>query len=92
VTRPAGHLFEGMTPEIDYPCRWPYKVIGRDEQLMRRAVAAVVGSLEHSLELSNVSRAGRYRSLLLTVAVASDEERRRIGQALHAHCDVHMVF
>jgi len=78
--------------ELAYPCRWSFKVIGEDEYRMRLAVAAVVGAVDYDLSLSNTSRTGRWRSLLLTLTVTSDEERHAIGERLHRHDDVRMVL
>jgi len=79
-------------PEIDYPCRWAYKVVGDDEQRVRAAVRRVVGDADHTLELSNKSRTGKYISLALEVLVRDEEQRRRIGQSLHEHDDVRIVL
>ena len=29
--------------EIEYPCSWNFKIIGREEEHMRRAIAEIVG-------------------------------------------------
>ncbi len=79
-------------PEIDYPCRWSYKVVGESEDRLRVAVGGVVGKTDHTLELSNTSRTGKYVSLALDVLVRDEEQRRGIGQALHEHEDVRLVL
>ena len=60
---------EGRGPEIEYPCRWEYKTIGRSEVLMRQAVGRIMAAeeLEFSLELSNTSRTGKYCSLAIVL-------------------------
>lgn len=83
---------EADHPEIDYPCRWAYKVVGTSEDRIRAAVRGVVGKTDHTLEVSNHSRTGKYVSLALEVLVADDQQRVRIGQALHEHDDVRFVL
>ena len=38
-------------PEITYPVRWTYKVIGSDEARLRTAIGAIVGEVEHKQSL-----------------------------------------
>lgn len=68
--------------DLEYPCRWPYTVIGEDEFHMRVAVGEVCGDLEHTMELSNRSRTGRYCSLKVEVIVHSDEQRTGLFHTL----------
>ena len=49
--------------EIEYPCLWNFKIIGREEKYMRRAIAEIVGDGDYTLTFSNQSRHGKYRSL-----------------------------
>jgi len=74
--------FEDARLDLDYPCRWPYTIIGEDEYHMRVAVGEVVGELDHSLELSNRSATGRYCSLKVEVVVRNDEERTGLFHSL----------
>jgi uncharacterized protein len=86
--------FDGLRPEIEYPCRWEYKTIGRSEELMRRAVVQImaVEELQYSVELSNSSRSGKYCSLVVGVTVGSEDHRNRIFAALSAHGDIMIVM
>ena len=78
--------------EIVYPCRWPYTVIGRDETLVRAAIAEIVITLEHTVDLSRTSRTGKYCSLLLVVTVDSETQRNTIFATLRGHRDITMVM
>jgi uncharacterized protein len=80
--------------EIEYPCRWEYKTIGRSEDQMRGAVGAIMAGeeLEYSLALSNTSRQGKYCSLQIAVTVADEDQRNRIFAALSAHGDILIVL
>ncbi len=84
--------FENEKLSIVYPCAWQYKVIGRDQFLMRAAIGEILADLEYALELSNTSRTGKYCSLLLTLVVASEEHRNAIFAALTNHRDVTIVL
>ena len=77
---------------MSYPCVWTYKVFGRDEETMRRAIAVVVGKLAHHVEASNRSRTGKYVSLGVDVTVQTNEERLAIFRALHHHAEIMYVL
>ena len=79
-------------PEIEYPCRWRYKVVGADEQAIRTVIAAIVLERDHTVELARSSRTGKYVSLAVDVLVNSHEERRGIANDLGAHPAVRFVL
>ena len=72
-------------PEIDYPARWGYRLIGPDTDALRAAVAEVVGERDHELRPSNTSAGGKYHSFALELVV--DDEAQRLGffEAFRAH-------
>lgn len=72
-------------PEIDYPCRWEYRVIGDDEQVLRLAVLSVVSGLEHAITPGNLSRTGRYVSLSVFVRVLDERQRLELFDRLAGH-------
>ena len=76
---------EGQELELEFPCRWTYGVVGREEEVLRAAVAEVVGELEHSVRLSRRSSGGKYLSLEVEIVVPSDEVRLDIFRKLHEH-------
>lgn len=78
-------------PEIDYPCGWSYKLIGREEAALRAAVDTVVQG-DYSLVHSRESTGGKYLSLELSLTVSTEEERCEIGRRLHEHEAVIYVF
>ena len=78
--------------ELAYPCRWSFKIIGEDEFQLRTLVNEVLPDRPFTLTLSNTSREGRYRSLLLVLTVESEEDRRAIGLALQQSEHVRLVF
>ena len=74
--------FEGIEPEIEYPCTWSYKLIGPDEAKLRTHVTSVVGERAHFVEVSNRSSQGSYISLRLEIGVEDEEDRRALFAAL----------
>ena len=65
----------GKKAKIDYPCQWQYKLIGRFEELIRDDVKKILKNKEHTLEVSNKSKKGKFISLNLFVKVHNEEER-----------------
>ena len=49
---------ENCKPRIDYPCRWVYKLIGRDMALLRNAVEEVLLGRSCSAVPSRSSKGG----------------------------------
>lgn len=78
--------------ELEYPCRWLYKVIGWSEEAVRGAVLEVVNIDGVTIERSNLSSGGTYVSINVEVTVESDEQRTGFYEALRAHDDVRMVL
>jgi len=71
-------------PEITYPCRWQYRLIGRFAELMEAEAKAIVDELErpHTLSEGNKSRTGKFVSMELSVEVRHEEERLLIYDRL----------
>lgn len=71
---------------FDFPCRFPIKVMGRSEPTFRPQVAEIVR--RHAPELrdddirANLSRAGRFESLTLTITATDRKQLDRIYQDL----------
>jgi len=83
---------ENGQPRLEYPRGWDYRVIGADEDAMRKAIGEVMGARPHLVEDGNVSRAGRWRSLNVTVEVQTEEERDALHVQLRDHVAVRMVI
>lgn len=83
---------ENKKPQIDYPCKWPYKIIGDSIEKMISAVEEVVADLEYDLTPSNISRKGKYFSLNITVVVSSETMRDLIFQNLNKHPAIKYVM
>ena len=79
-------------PQITYPCRWPFKVIGRQKEELFKAVSTIVADSDHTLTHSKESRSGKYHSLNLEIFVESEESRNYFFNELRTHSAVTMVF
>ena len=79
-------------PEVTYPCRWRYQIIGLDEMRLREAIAGAAAGHEHTVTFSRNSRTGRYCSLHLEMTVTDEAHRNGVFEALCEHRDVRMVL
>ncbi len=79
-------------PEIDYPCLWGYRIIGRSEEELRLAAKKAVGEKEHTLTVTNQSSGGKYVSLSLRTSVADEAERVGILERLQSSEAVRVVL
>jgi uncharacterized protein len=82
----------GCKPKIDYPCRWSYKVIGRDLEELNRAIAEVIGGSEHTVTLSRSSKGGAYHCLNVTMTVESESVRLGLYQQFCQHPAILIVM
>jgi hypothetical protein len=78
--------------QIEYPCRWTYKVIGADKEQMRAAIANAVGDRPHNLAVSNRSKRGTYVCLTVELVVDNEEFRLSVYRALADHPSVTLVL
>ena len=78
--------------KIEYPCRWVYKVIGTDKDVLREAFAALLQDSVYSVTPSHSSATGKYHCLNLEVTVESEAQRIAIYEALKSHLSVKYVL
>jgi putative lipoic acid-binding regulatory protein len=83
---------EDKRPEIIYPTKWDYKIIGSDVDEMVKAVESIVNDLVYDLSASNISKKANYFSLNLAVQVPSEIVRDLIFQKLAAHPAIKFVI
>ncbi|MCP4571630.1 MAG: DUF493 domain-containing protein [bacterium] len=89
-----------LKPEITYPCPWTYKVIGGNEDDVRRAVKVMLtvcldqesGDRTWELSRSRTSGQGKYVSLNLALTVRSEEERNALYAGLKECPEIVMVI
>ncbi len=78
--------------EIEYPCDWTFKIIGQDEGLLRKVVAALLQSRMHTINSSNASSGGKYISLNLTVNVKNETDRNEIFNSLQNDSSIKLIL
>lgn len=79
-------------PEITYPCDWEYKIIGFTPEDMSKATERILIGREYRINMSNVSRTGKYSSLTVSLNVKSEEDRLKIFQNLSEEPAIKMVI
>ena len=85
-------ILENKKPEINYPAKWDYKIIGSNVDEMIKAVESMVIDLEYDITPSNISKKAKYFSLNITVFVPSEIVRDRIFQSLSVHPAIKFVI
>jgi putative lipoic acid-binding regulatory protein len=84
--------FNGRKPEIEYPTKWNYKIIGSDVDEMLAAVEESIKGLEYEVSPSNVSTNEKYFSLNISIIVPSEIVRDLIFQNLAKHPAIKIVI
>ena len=79
-------------PNIEYPLKWDYKIIGENIDRLIAAIEESVEGYEYDLTPSNISKGGKYYSLNLSVLVVSEVVRDLIFQKLEEHPSIKMVI
>jgi len=79
-------------PQIAYPCRWQYTVVGEDERALRQILLLACAPREVAVNFSHRSSSGRYISLKAEVTVASKEERDSIFRLIQDSEEVRFVL
>jgi putative lipoic acid-binding regulatory protein len=82
----------GQKLNLEYPCRWRYKLIGWDVKVIKLAVKDILLEREHTIDFSNASGTGKYCSMNLDLLVHNENERRFVYEALKAHQHIKMVL
>ncbi len=81
----------GKKQQIVYPCKWLYKVIGRDRNDLQQAIDKAAGP-RSKVTFSNISKKGNYIALNVELKVTSEQQRDRIYQNLKTDPAVIMVI
>ncbi len=78
--------------KIDYPCRWVYKVIGMDKEMLQGIFAALLQDSSYSITASRSSATGKYICLNLEVTVESEEKRIAIYETLRGNPSIKYIL
>jgi hypothetical protein len=83
---------QNRKPEINYPTKWEYKIIGSDVDEMIKAVETIVKDFEFELVPSNISKKANYFSMNVIVFVPTEEFRDKIFKQLTEHPAIKFVI
>ena len=83
---------DGKKPEINYPAKWDYKIIGSSVENMLKAVEETVVGLDYQVTPSKISKNEKYFSLNVAVVVPSEISRDIIFQNFSSHPDIKVVI
>ena len=78
-------------PHIVYPCKWEYRVIGTDEEVLRKLIFDIMPR-EYDITLGKHSSKGHFVSLYVSLEVQSEGERNDIFARLQQSEEVKMVL
>jgi len=78
--------------QLDYPCPWIYKIIGSDENEMRRAVEEIICDRAYKISHSRSSEKSKYHCLNIELSVESESHRTSLYEALKSHRAVKIVL
>ena len=83
---------QNRKPEINYPTKWEYKIIGSDVDEMITAVENIVKEFEFDLVPSNISKKANYFSINVIVFVPTEEFRDKIFKELTEHPAIKFII
>ena len=79
-------------PNIDYPCEWGYKLIGRDKIKLQECIKEIMCDKKHSTKEGNISKNGKFVSYNARCIVESENDRNHIFKSFESHKDIDMVI
>jgi uncharacterized protein len=86
------NAFKSYKPEIHYPCRWQFRLIGENRDAMCEAIRSLVNIADYEISEGNVSSHGRYIGLNLELAVNDEADRLRFYQVFSRHPAIRIVL
>jgi len=78
--------------ELNYPCNWKYKVIGKNENEIKHAVKEILDNRDYTLKISHTSKKGKFKSFTLELLVHNEDDRKTLYEILSAHDKIKMVL
>ena len=82
----------GCKPEIHYPCRWQFRLIGEERVAIIQAIHATVDRANCVITEGNISSGGRYLSLSVEMTVNDEAERLQLYRRFAADPAIRVVL
>ena len=68
-------ILQGKKLELNYPCKWEYRLVGKNEEEIRNIAIKFACEKPYTLNKSNKSSSGKFVSIIFEVLIYSDDER-----------------
>ena len=78
--------------ELNYPCKWIYKIIGKNNQDIKKAVKEILDQREYVLKRSKSSKKGKFKSFTLELLVHNEDDRKMLYDILYNNDNINMVL
>ena len=79
-------------PQIDFPCKWSYKVFGSDKDKVENAINEVLTKHPYQIIKSTKSSKGNYISLTIKLTIVDQNELDLYYNTLSKHKDIKIVL
>ena len=78
--------------QLDYPCKWCYKIVVKDEHDGIKIAKDIFGKKEHITTVSKTSSKGKFKSYSIETTVDNEEQRQNLHKQLSGHKNIKMVI
>ncbi len=68
-------ILQGKKLELNYPCKWEYRLVGKNEDEIRDVAVRFAKEKPYTLNTSNKSSSGKFVSVIFEVLVFNEDER-----------------
>ncbi len=85
-------ILQGKKLKLDYPCKWEYRLVGKDEDEIKSVATRFAGEKPYTLNSSNKSSSGKFVSVIFEVLIFNDEERLYFFEELKKQKEIMYVL
>ncbi len=79
-------------PVLTFPCEWVIKLIGSDEDKIKKTASDVINDRTFTMTTSNKSRTGKYVSIKIKLTLLSSEEKDILYKKFNECKDIKFVL
>jgi putative lipoic acid-binding regulatory protein len=88
----VGNILEDKKLELEYPCKWDYKVIINSNSCIESIITSTIDEKEYICKKSHTSKNKKYQTYNVTLLVHNEDERVETYHQLKKHEDVKIVL